>query len=106
MREMLLGQLYKCFCRPKPVVVTSIPFVRNVVNNFSLHVDLWLGNLAGYFIFNSFLIDINPALVEVLTEVFKLILNYVIPVIIISLVIAFYNCNCVINKEGFFCKAL
>ena len=45
--------------------------------------------------------SVNPALLEFLTEVFGLILDYVILVIIISLVIAFYNCSCVINKEAF-----
>ena len=52
--------------------------------------------------FQFLLIDINPALVEVLTEVFGFILDYLIRVITFSLVIAFYNCSCVINKEGFF----
>ena len=46
--------------------------------------------------------NVNPALLEFLTEVFGLILGYVIRVIIISLVFAFYNCSCVINKEVFF----
>ena len=47
--------------------------------------------------------NVNPALLEFLTEVFGLILGYVnIRVIIISLVIAFCNCSCMINKEVFF----
>ena len=50
----------------------------------------------------QFFLNINPALVEVLIEVFGLILDYVIRVMIISPVISFYNCSCVINKEGFF----
>ena len=50
----------------------------------------------------QFFLNINPALVEVLIEVFGFILDYVIRVMIISSVIAFYNCSCVINKEVFF----
>ena len=50
----------------------------------------------------QFFLNINPALVEVLIEVFGLILDYFMRVMIISPVIAFYNCSCGINKEGFF----
>ena len=56
----------------------------------------WLFN------FQFLLNECKPALLEFLTEVFGLTLGYVIRVIIISLVIAFYNCSCVINKEVFF----
>ena len=57
---MLLGQLYKCFCRPKPVVVTSIPFVRNVVNNFSLHVDFVAWKFSRLFHFQFLLNRYKP----------------------------------------------
>ena len=47
--------------------------------------------------------NVNPALLEFWTEIFGLILGYVnIRVIIISVVIAFYDCSCMINKEVFF----
>ena len=47
----------------------------------------------------QFFLNINPALVEVLIEVFGLILDYVMRVMIISPVIAFYNCSCVLPRE-------
>ena len=51
-------------------------------------------------------LGVNPALVEVLMEVFGFILDYLMRVITFSLVIAFYNCSCVIDKEVFSSKAL
>ena len=77
-------------------------FVRNVVNNFNLVSNFMPSKFSRLFHFRFLLIDINPALVEVLTEVFGFILDYLIRVITFSLVIAFYNCSCVINKEVFF----